>query len=452
VTRDDARPGALLGSSPESAPSLSAFVDGPRLVDPGSGSASGTLSGVRFAVKDLFDVAGLRTGAGNPDFLAAALPALAHAPSVAALLAEGAQLWGTTVTDELAFSLAGTNVHYGMPVNVAAPGRVPGGSSSGSAAAVAGGLVDVALGTDTGGSIRVPASYCGIYGLRPSHGRVTMAGVVPLAPRFDVVGVLSARPDVLAAAAGALFARAPGVRARTGKGRGLSSLQRLVVAPDLWELADPETAEVLRQEVEELARCLGGLEVVEVQLAGRTELERWSHAFRVLQLAQAWRSHEAFVREARPRFGPGVAARFVAASAVTDDEVAAAEPVVETARERLAALLGADGVSCQPVTSGPAPPPTIDGEAKEDLRARTLALDAPAGLSGAPVVVLPGARVDGLPVGLGLVGARGDDELLLDAALAAHRVQPGEQPRSDQPSTATKTSPSKTGTQPLTSS
>ena len=162
------------------------FVVGPGLI--AAGAEAGPLAGRTFAVKDLFDVAGIRTGAGNPEFLAAAAPAAGHAPAVAALLGAGADLMGKTVTDEFAFSLQGTNPHYGTPRNPADPRRVPGGSSSGSASAVASGLVPIALGTDTGGSVRVPASYCGILGLRTSHGRISRDGIFPMAPSLDAVG------------------------------------------------------------------------------------------------------------------------------------------------------------------------------------------------------------------------------------------------------------------------
>ncbi len=400
---------------------LGAFVDGPRLIQ--RGAQEGALRGVRFAVKDLIDVATMRTGAGNPTFLAAAYPAAANAPCVEALLGEGAELWGKTVTDELAFSLSGTNIHDGMPRNVAAPGRVPGGSSSGSASAVAAGVVDVALGTDTGGSLRVPASYCGIYGLRPSHGRVSVAGVVPLAPRFDVVGILASRPGWLAAATRALLARAPAVAgAGAGVGAGAGgpgpdsrpSVRRLVVLRDLWALADPEVQAVLRRRARRFAADLGGLEIVELELAGERLLGRWGDGFRSLQLAESWASHGSFVESARPVFGPGVASRFAAAARVDPDAVRRAEDVAAEAYRRLADLAGDDAVCCQPVASCPAPRPDIDAERNADVRARNLALGAPAGLAGAPVLVLPGARAEGLPVGLGIVGMPGDDERLLD--------------------------------------
>ena len=165
---------------------LGAFVPAPQPHI--AGAADGPLAGLRFAAKDIFDIAGYVTGCGNPDWARTHGPATAHAPTVSALLDAGAELVGKTVTDELAFSLNGQNFHYGTPTNVNAPGRIPGGSSCGSASAVAGGLVDTALGSDTGGSVRTPASYCGLFGLRPSHGRITLDGVMPLAPSFDTVG------------------------------------------------------------------------------------------------------------------------------------------------------------------------------------------------------------------------------------------------------------------------
>ena len=158
-----------------------------------SGAPSGPLAGLTFAAKDNLDVLGFASGCGNPRWLETHPdPAPAHAPAVAALLNAGASLVGKTQMDELAWALTGENAHYGTPKNPAAPSRVPGGSSSGSAVAVAAGFCDVALGTDTAGSVRVPAGYCGIFGFRPTHGAVSLAGCVPLAPSFDVVGVFAA--------------------------------------------------------------------------------------------------------------------------------------------------------------------------------------------------------------------------------------------------------------------
>ena len=162
------------------------------------GASEGPLAGLTFAAKDVFDIAGSRTGFGNPAWLESHPPATSTAPAVQLLLDAGADMVGKTVTDEITYSLSGQNAHYGTPLNSAAPGRIPGGSSSGSASAVAGGLVDFALGTDCGGSVRLPASYCGILGIRPSHGRISLEGVAPFTWSFDVAGWFARDADVFA--------------------------------------------------------------------------------------------------------------------------------------------------------------------------------------------------------------------------------------------------------------
>src|ERR687890_1761221 len=149
---------------------------------------TGPLAGLTFAVKDLFDLAGYPTGCGSPHMLAMSGIKTRTAPTVQRLLDAGARLVGKTITDELAFSLSGKNAHFGTPVNGGAPDRVPGGSSSGSASAVSNELCDFALGTDTGGSVRGPASHCGLFGIRPTHGRVSLEGCHDLAPSFDTCG------------------------------------------------------------------------------------------------------------------------------------------------------------------------------------------------------------------------------------------------------------------------
>ncbi|MDQ2103939.1 amidase family protein, partial [Azospirillum isscasi] len=186
---------------------LNAFV--PHGLSEIPGAADGPLAGLRFAVKDLFHIAGLPTGAGNPDWLRTHEVPQETAPAVRRLLDAGARVAGKTLTDELAWSLAGENAHYGTPENPKAPGRIPGGSSSGSASAVAGGAVDFAIGTDTGGSIRLPASYCGLYGLRPTHGAVPLDGSVPLAPSFDTVGWFAREAALLRRVGAVLLPPAP---------------------------------------------------------------------------------------------------------------------------------------------------------------------------------------------------------------------------------------------------
>src|SRR6476620_10438368 len=166
----------------------------------------GPLSGLTFAVKDLIDVAGHHTGCGNPAWRDMHPPASVSAVCVEQLLAAGARCEGKTITDELAFSLLGENHFYGTPLNPAAPDRVTGGSSNGSASAVACEIVDFALGTDTGGSVRIPASNCGIWGWRPSHGLISVAGVMPFSPTLDTVGVFTRSAELLQRVATVLLA------------------------------------------------------------------------------------------------------------------------------------------------------------------------------------------------------------------------------------------------------
>ncbi|MCU1489816.1 MAG: amidase [Acidimicrobiaceae bacterium] len=388
---------------------LGAFVVGPDQI--AIGTPGGPLSGLRFACKDLFDVAGSRTGAGNPDWLADAPVATRHAVAVEALLAAGADLWGKTVTDELAFSLAGTNVHYGTPRNPIAPDRVPGGSSSGSAVAVAGGAVDLALGTDTGGSIRVPASYCGICGIRPTHGRIDQQGVFLLAPSFCTVGLFAPDGQTLRQgwAALAAGATAPGWQAPAAR-----RVEELVVVPELMAVADDDAASSLYAAVHELAIVLG-LTVRERVLPDGWTPERILEAFRTIQFFEAWQLHGDWITSRHPTLGPGVQARFRTGASVSQQQVAEARAAKRAWDEALGDLMG-DGLLALPAASGPAPRLNLEGSEKDDLRRRTLILTAPAGLAGAPAVSLPLGAAEGLPVGLSLVGRRGDDDLLVRLA------------------------------------
>ncbi|MBO0714056.1 MAG: amidase [Acidimicrobiales bacterium] len=390
---------------------IGAFVDGKRVL--ALGASEGPLAGTEFAVKDLFDVAGTRTGAGNPQWREAAVPARVHARSVAALLTAGADLVGKTVSDELAFSLSGTNVHYGTPTNVNAPGRIPGGSSSGSAAAVAAGEVDLALGTDTGGSVRVPASYCGIFGLRPSHGRIDRSGVFLLAPSFCTVGLFARDPSLLG----------EGWRALDRHGRDDTFTPRpsrvptaLVAVPELFELVDESQQEALFARAGRYASA-AGIPLRTGHLAEDQEaLASFLGAFRTIQMIEAWQLHGRWIRAGRPRLGPGISARFEEASRVDPGLLDGARQRRAELSFRLARLLGDGAYLIQPAASGPPPPLDVAGEEKASLRARTLALTCVAGLAGAPALAVPGRSTGGLPLGLVLVGCPGDDEGLIGLA------------------------------------
>src|SRR6202035_3903142 len=206
---------------------INAFVPGPRVRI--EGRAGGLLSGLTFAAKDLFDVAGHPTGGGNPDWAKSNPVPTRHAWAVQRLLDAGAALIGKTITDEVSLGIFGENMFYGTPRNTRAPDRVPGGSSSGSAAAVAAGLCDTALGTDTGGSLRVPSSFCGLYGIRPTHGRLDLTRIMNQAPSADTTGWFARDPET--------FARVSAVMLNESIPGELPS--RLIVATDAFSVADP---------------------------------------------------------------------------------------------------------------------------------------------------------------------------------------------------------------------
>ena len=371
----------------------------------GAPGGEGALSGYTLGIKDLFDVAGLKTGAGSPVWLSNAGPAPVHAPAVAALLSAGARFVGKTLTDELAWSLNGENAHYGTPINPAASGRIPGGSSAGSAAAVAGELIAIGLGSDTGGSVRLPASYCGIWGLRPTHGRISLQGAVPLAPSFDTVG---------------WFARDPGLMARVGDvlldDGGISvPLSRLLLAKDAFRRLDDDLADRLTIVAELMAARLG-LSCEAVELAGEGGLSVWRNVFRVCQSAEALQAHGAWVEAEQPALGSGIADRFAYAKSLSADTVAEARAQREDIRSHLRGLIGPGTVLIVPGAAGVAPLRGLSGPALDDVRARALDILSPAGLAGLPQLAVPALNLADGPIGLGLIGWAGGDEALLALA------------------------------------
>jgi amidase len=367
------------------------------------GAAKGSLSGLTFAAKDVFDIAGFRTGAGNPDWLRLHPPARHTASAVQRLLDAGATLVGKTHTDELTFSLNGENYHYGTPVNPNAPGRVPGGSSSGSASATAGGLVDFALGTDTGGSVRLPAGNCGIFGFRPTHGRVSNDHVVPLAPSFDTVGWFTRDAGLLARVGDVLLPhREPGRR------RG-----RLLLAADAFDLAYTDVREALDRSVRQVTGRLGPAQAVSLYdgLA-----ESWMKGFRTLQGMEIWQCHGQWIRKNRPTFGADIQARFDWAAGIDPSGQAAAQAIRDAATRRLDDLLGEDGLLCLPTSPTIALPKAAGPETQDRFRARALTLLCVAGLARLPQVSLPLASFSDCPLGLSLIGPRNSDRWLLKAA------------------------------------
>lgn len=364
------------------------------------GAATGPLVDLTFAAKDIFDVAGYVTGGGNPDWQATHAAATKTAWVVQTLVDSGATMVGKTITDEITRGIFGENAHYGTPINPRASGRVPGGSSSGSAAAVAAGLVDFALGSDTGGSVRVPSSFCSLYGLRPTHGRIPLDGILLQAPSYDTIGWFARDAETFTRVGAVLLQSSiPQTRPR-----------RLVIAADTFEIADHNVTEALRPHVDQLATIIG--EVTTVRLAP-TRLADWSDQQQVLQGREGWETARDWINQVNPRFSFEVAERYVIARAYTDADVAAARIARDAIRRRMQAVLTEGTVVCLPTTPTPAPLRGESMRTRNLLRPRISALTCIAGTLGAPQINLPVATVHGLPIGLSLLGAPGSDELLI---------------------------------------
>ena len=369
------------------------------------GAASGVLAGLTFGAKDVYDVVGVATGFGSPDWLRTHGPAEHTASAVQRLLDAGARLVGKTQTDELTYSLNGENAHYGTPVNPRAPGRIPGGSSSGSAAAVAGGLCDFALGSDTGGSVRIPASYCGVLGMRPSHGRIALDGARPLAPSFDTAGWFAASAELMERVGRVLLGDASAPIVPT----------RLLVARDAFELAGSEATAALAVAVTRIGAHIGDAAEIDV---GGADLGVSFEAFRVLQAGEVWQTHGEWVTRTAPDLGPGIKERFAMARAVTREEIADAERERQRVTARMDALLPPGTMLCLPTAPGIAPHRDTPGVELNEFRVRALSLLCLAGLARLPQLSLPLGTLDGCPIGLSLVAGRGEDLSLLAVARA----------------------------------
>ncbi len=365
---------------------------------------TGPLAGLGFGVKDLFHIAGYPTSGGQPLLLALLGVQTTTAPTVQKLLDAGARFVGKTITDELAFSMNGRNAHFGAPINGAAPDRIAGGSSSGSASAVSNSLCDFALGTDTGGSVRAPASHCGLVGLRPTHGRVSLQGALDLSPSLDTCGWFARDVPTFARVADVLLGE---------DARPLPKAVRLLAPSDLWPLATPAATKALAPARRAIEDTLGKAKPVKVVLDGIDDMY-WH--FRHVQGAEAWQVDGGFIRRFAPPLGPGVAERFDWSSKVTDAQAASARAFRERFRAHLAAQLGTDGVLLMPTMPDIAPRVDEPESALEDYRNRAIRLLCVAGLSGFPQISLPFARRADAPLGISLLGPAGSDRSLVALA------------------------------------
>jgi amidase len=358
-------------------------------------------AGLRVGVKDLIDVAGLPTTAGSRAVADRAVPAAADAPCLAGLRAAAARgeahLAGKTSLHELAYGISGVNPAFGTPVNPLDPARVPGGSSSGSAVAVASGEADVAYGSDTGGSIRIPAACCGVAGLKTTWGRIPLTGVWPLAPSLDTVGPMAR--DVAGLVAGMALLE-PGFTAAAGPPRVVGR-----VNID----ADP----VINTAVDAALAATGWL-VVPVKLDG---LDTATAAAMTVLDAEAWASDGALAQSAPEKIGRDVLARLRQASTTTPEALAAAWAQAAVWRATLTALWDQVDLLALPTLLGF--PPTLDqSRAMVHIRGVTSAVN----LAGVPALALPVPSGGPLPASIQLIGPSGGEDRLLAAGAALEQA------------------------------
>lgn len=364
------------------------------------GAPQGPLADLVFLAKDMFDIKGEVTGIGNPTYAQTHPPATENAVAVDKLLKAGAKLVGKTCTDEFAFSLDGINIHFGAPDNPQYPGCIPGGSSSGSGSAVAAGLADFALGTDTGGSIRVPASYCGCYGFRPSHGRVSLDGVAPLAPLLDTVGWLARSASILESCGEVLLGEKPCP----------TFPKKMFVAREIFSEVSDDLRPSLERVVDTVAKKFPAVEEVELERFGWGSL---AAIYKVFQARQAWGIYGAWIKQVNPFMCPSIKERFDFTSTVTDSDWQSAKQARDKVASDIAQLLAGDAVLCMPTTFNI--PPSVDASDDELLqnRIQNIKHTALAPLSRVPEICVPISVTEKTTTGLSFLASHGHDMMLL---------------------------------------
>jgi amidase len=370
------------------------------LLGPVKGADTGPLKGLDFMVKDLFAVAGHKTGNGSPDFLAQTKAATKTAPLVQKLLDSGACLTGMTVCDEFFYSLTGINAHYGSPVNVRARGRMAGGSSSGSAASVAASLCDFSIGSDTGGSVRVPAAFCGLYGIRPSHGEIDLTGATAMAPSFDTAGWFARNAELLKIIGDVLL---------PDQACDISDCT-FHLASDTFAQATNDVQQMLHSVCDKISILMPFGNQIEINKG--TYLE-WCEAFRIIQAYEVKSTTLKWVKAHQPLLGPGIKERFEMAEQITDTEYKHAQNIRKSVCERLDDIMEDGCVLLIPSAPVIAPSVATPAAELETFRQNTMALTCISGLTGLPQVTMPVAEVSNCPIGLSMIGKKHSDKMLL---------------------------------------
>ena len=367
--------------------------------------SSGPLQGLSFTVKDLYDIANYKTGNGSPTWLDTHEPASDTATIVQSCLNAGATMLGKVICDEFFYSFIGENAHYGTPINSSAPGKIPGGSSSGSAASVASGICDFSLGSDTGGSVRIPAAFCGLYGLRPTYGRVNLTGATAMSPSFDTAGWFAKDLDVFLKVGSVLL----------DKNSVASKVDKVRRAREKGNFSDDEISIPLLKWIES-DQCNLSPQSPITKLLDEIVLDDAREAFRIIQAREVWQTFGSWIEQTKPVFGPGVKERMDIAKTVTTEERDTKMLYKKKVARAFREMVPVGTVLALPVTASLPVDINTDPEVLNNYRAKTLSLVCLASLSGLPQISIPVTHSNGIPVSLGLIAWEGGDEALLSLA------------------------------------
>ena len=375
------------------------------------GSGEGRLAGTVFAAKDVFRILGSTWGNGHPDWLRYSEPDSFTSQTILKLLDEGADLVGKTICDELCFSISGENWNYGSPLNPHDPRRFAGGSSSGSGAAAGGGLVDFSLGSDCLGSVRVPASYNGVFGMRPTYQRVNNDGEAPYCESMDVLGYMAKESDMFVNVSSVLL----------GQDQKEHKFKKLLLPKECFDIIDKDLKLQLEDTIKEIEAEFD--EVISCDITPNG-LDEWVKIFQLVQGYEVWESYGGFIRKYRPRLSRGPKERLAWAATISRQEYDKALKDKEEIEAHIDQLLDNDTVMLMPTSASVAPLRSAPLAEINRVRAQSSGLLCVSPLSGIPQVTMPIMEIDEVPFGLSLLGKQGSDLALVNlAASLYHKVK-----------------------------
>ena len=359
----------------------------------------GPLSDLTFVVKDMCEIKGFKSSCGNPDFYEKCLPADDFAPFLKDILNKGATLKGITICDEFFYSLIGENGHYGTPANLNAPGCVPGGSSSGSAAALTTDLYDFSIGSDTGGSVRVPASFCGLLGIRPTHNRINTKGVYPMAPTFDTIGWFARDINTF---------KKIGFTVLNHQDKTKSVFKDFVIAEDILELANSDIINLFNNYINNSFP-----EIKKIRLSKHNK-DVIADNFRILQGGEIVENVIPWILKNKPKISPEINNRIEMAIKITKDEINQAVKFRENLKKEIELTLPEGLIALFPTTPFSSPKCGQSDEQLSSYRKKLMEFTSIAGMTSRPQISIPKFKDNTGPIGISLLGWRYSDEVLLE--------------------------------------